>query len=173
MYQGIVFCPPPHNPPLPVTLSLQRPKEENNGVEYEDPFPLLEIPYNLVGLYSTKPRKWLLYCGYAISGSEGVLRFSGDNNNSNVDLEQGINPGDHYIYRSNKRSVLVDIGLRDKTRSTSVSQSRPLVDNLCLYYGGCPFSHVMEFACQACHLVPHAKGDEVSSDPFVYVDVDN
>lgn len=120
---------------------------------------LLRVPHSDLNTLSTKPRKWLCYAAYVICGATGTLW---DTENTVVELEGDVNPGDHFVYHLDAKAEFVDWKARDRTHSeASFTSQRTVVGLLREYYGGCPFTKVYETTCQCCHLIPRAKKNEV------------
>ncbi|KAI5115642.1 hypothetical protein M0805_004611 [Coniferiporia weirii] len=127
--------------------------------EDSDWFTALTIPHDLFSLYALKPRKWLSYLGYAITGSEGVLTHTQDKSvPSNMD--DLVNAGDIYYFHAINAIHFVDPDVISTVTFDHSSQSRSTIPNeLIEQYGVCPFTRAAEHHCHACHLVPHVKGD--------------
>ncbi|KAL5476786.1 hypothetical protein ACEPAI_2972 [Sanghuangporus weigelae] len=131
----------------------------------DDPRPvsLLRIPRQTIDLYSTKPRKWLLYVVTVICGVEGKLRYLNANEDiEDQEMEDMVNGGDSFIFHLSGEPNFLDWHLRDygSSRSSVTSQSREMPSELKDYYGECPFTSVPIPFCRACHLIPFHKGDE-------------
>ncbi|EJC98179.1 uncharacterized protein FOMMEDRAFT_143292 [Fomitiporia mediterranea MF3/22] len=123
--------------------------------------PLLRIPYNVILLYSTKPRKWLLYCDRAICGVDGHLR-SAATDISQEDMDDGVKPDDHYVYHLHGDPNYVDKTLNDRPTSWDSwsDRSHTIPDAFEAYYGGCPFTKTVIVACKVHHLIEHANDDD-------------
>ena len=128
---------------------------------------MLRIPHDVLIRLSTRPRKWLCYAAYTICGVVGTLFLCDEGGElSNVDLEGDVNQNDHFVYHFNDPPNFVDPQARGPKRSSpSVStRSRERNSELRGYYGGCPFTRIPdEGGCHCCHLIPHSKGDDVST----------
>lgn len=154
-----------------VLLSFLRP---NAGPDAKAPtlVLLLRIPHEVIELYCLKPRKWLHYVATIICGIQGKLRFKGGSEDiTDQDMEQGVDGGDHFIFRLSGEASLMDVSLRfrgNDSRTVS-SRSRVVPPDLSRMYGGCPFTKVRVRLCQACHIIPFNKGDEVSNHYAVYL----
>ncbi|KAI5115113.1 hypothetical protein M0805_000111 [Coniferiporia weirii] len=127
--------------------------------ESSDRFTALTISLNLFCLYTLKPRKWLSYLGYAVTGSEGVLSLAHDKSIP-CDMDAPINTEDIYYFYAANTIHFVDPNVISMVTSEHSSQSlSPIPNGLILQYGACPFSGFPGDYCQACHLIPDVKGD--------------
>ncbi|KAI5116607.1 hypothetical protein M0805_004826 [Coniferiporia weirii] len=141
------------NPQVSLNLRL------TSGGESSDWFTALTIPHDLFSLYAVKPRKWLSYLGYAVTGSEGVLTRTQDKSIP-CDMDAPVNAGDIYYFHSINAIHFVDPDVISTITSGHSSQSlSPIPNELIEQYGACPFSGFPRIHCHACYLVPDVKGD--------------
>ncbi|KAI5115640.1 hypothetical protein M0805_004609 [Coniferiporia weirii] len=141
------------NPQVSLNLRLA---SEGEGSDW---FTALTIPLDLFSLYAVKPRKWLSYLGYAVTGSVGVLSLAHDESIP-CDMDAPVNAGDIYYFHATNITYFVDPDVISMATSEHSSQSlSPIPKELIVQYGACPFSGFPGDYCHACHLVPHVKGD--------------
>ena len=139
----------------------------------------LSIPLAQCTTFAITPLKWLRFLGFAIYGQQG--RISMSMNGTEIDYTAQIEARCYYFIPDGKlgsytlRSFLtlltfsgeprfVDVDAVDnKTSSTSdVSIRRAgFRDRLIERDGTCVLSGHIARACDACHLIPHSKGDSV------------
>ncbi|KAH8112432.1 hypothetical protein DFH11DRAFT_1728611 [Phellopilus nigrolimitatus] len=105
---------------------------------------VLEIPIDMLPHFSSKPRKWLDYLGYALTGSDGTLSQLRDVEAVACDLDVPIAPGEVYYFHASGNIVFIDPDVFTTVSSHS-SQARES-----------GFRNV----CDAAHLLAHAKGNE-------------
>ncbi|KAI5115041.1 hypothetical protein M0805_009380 [Coniferiporia weirii] len=127
--------------------------------EGSDWFTALTIPHDLFSLYAIKPRKWLSYLGYAVTGSVGVLSFTQDKSIS-CDMDDLVNAEDTYYFHATNATHFLDPDVISTITSEHSSQWRSSIRNeLIEQYGVCPFTRFPRHHCHACHLIPRVKGD--------------
>ncbi|KAL5533609.1 hypothetical protein ACEPAG_69 [Sanghuangporus baumii] len=130
---------------------------------HPSPIPLMHVPHESMELYSLKPRKWLLYVAANICGITGTLRFfTGSEDLTEQEMEEDVNPGDHYVFCYVGEAHFLDWMLRDIpcSESTTSDRSSAVPEELKDFYGGCPFTRMPPEICDACHLIPVVKGDD-------------
>jgi len=141
----------------------------------------LTIPLNTCTRFAIYPLTWLSYLGFAICGREGHISDT-QNGQEIPDYRPDLNgpviqPGIYY-YISQRESYLCILGLfqplleprwvdvdmmNDRISYTSAQTSRradfrrDIIDRdvTCVMSGSPPEG------CQACHIVPHTRGDQV------------
>ncbi|TCD68288.1 hypothetical protein EIP91_011147 [Steccherinum ochraceum] len=133
------------------------------------PIPLLRIPSHLCTVYAYKPLKWLLFCGFALSGSEGTLHQGLDHDLVDLDA-QDVVPEGHYVYHLSGEMSLFDYRLRplprpelDEVAEWEVWREAPsneaLVEDVLAVRGrDCP--SMRHNLCEAFHIIPEVKGDQ-------------
>ncbi|KAH8114755.1 hypothetical protein DFH11DRAFT_186125 [Phellopilus nigrolimitatus] len=121
----------------------------------------LEIPSNMLPVFCLKPRKWLDYLGYALTGSDGTLSLSSETPADLCDLDLPIAPGEAFFFHTSGSVAYVDPDLVTTDSShSSTARETGFWDALLARDGLCPFSSVQPSLCDATHLLPHAKGNE-------------
>ncbi|PCH43035.1 hypothetical protein WOLCODRAFT_153087 [Wolfiporia cocos MD-104 SS10] len=138
----------------PVLLKVQLPQSENDWVT------ALEIPYDAFPRYSSKPRAWLDYLGYAITGSDGVLSLSSANGTAACDLDLLVSSGEVYFFHTNGPVAFVD----PHVLTTVSSHASSLCDSgfqpaLVQRDGRCVFTDAEE-DCEAARLLAFSKDAE-------------
>ncbi|PCH39248.1 hypothetical protein WOLCODRAFT_141162 [Wolfiporia cocos MD-104 SS10] len=138
---------------LPVSLKVKVP--QNGWVT------VLEIPYDIFPVYSSKHRRWLDYLGYAITGSDGILYLSSEITDGAVacDLDLPVSSGEVYFFHANGRVAFIDpyviTTLSSHSSCSRDSDFRPALierDRRCVFTGTGTY--------QAAHLLAFRKGDE-------------
>ncbi|PCH44109.1 hypothetical protein WOLCODRAFT_154146 [Wolfiporia cocos MD-104 SS10] len=118
----------------------------------------LEIPYDAFPHYSSKPRAWLDYLGYALTGSDGVLSLSSETTDCRnaCDLDLPVSPGEVYFFHTSGSVAFIDPHVVT-TPSTHSSCSSFLDDDfrrtLIQRDGRCVFTLSKEDSCEASHLL--------------------
>ncbi|KAI5116963.1 hypothetical protein M0805_001366 [Coniferiporia weirii] len=138
------------NTQVSLNLRLTSDGEDSNW------FTALTIPLDLFRLYTVKPRKWLSYLGYAVTGSEGVLSLAYDDSESiPCDMGDPVNAGDIYYFHATNTTHFVDPDVISTVPSDCSSRSlSPIPNGLISQYGVCPFTEVRWNNCEACYLIP-------------------
>ena len=116
---------------------------------------------------SRRPYRWILFAIGVVIGARGVLS-SGPNCSFDLDFVGPLTESAdlfYYISDDEKRRMFpVDpaIGRTHDTSSVHVAQGVPFHDRVAERdTRQCVVASMMEWACDAVHLLPHSKGDEV------------
>ncbi|KAI5117929.1 hypothetical protein M0805_009437 [Coniferiporia weirii] len=143
-------------------------------------FTALVIPLDLFSLYAVKPRKWLSYLGYAVTGSVGVLSLA-QSESTPCDMDVPVNAGDVYYFFATDTTHFIDPDVMSISTSgssgPSFKSSSPVWDVLISEYEGCPFTSFPGEFCKICPLISRVKGDayirrltqERSGDPRIHM----
>ncbi|KAF8346781.1 hypothetical protein F5887DRAFT_1271369 [Amanita rubescens] len=138
------------------------------GDEYQH---ALSIPVHICHQFSLHPLTWLRFLGYAIHGKEGYISRERDGEQVADYRPDGaaISAGNYYYVSQDNGFCLLDPkGMDDRTSCTSnvtsrrANFARDVVnrDRCCVMTGTVQF--------EACHIIPHAKGDQVRSGPLYH-----
>ncbi|KAF8323572.1 hypothetical protein F5887DRAFT_1290598 [Amanita rubescens] len=130
------------------------------GDEYQH---ALSIPVHVCQQFSLHPLTWIRFLGYAIYGKEGYISRERDGEQVADYRPDGaaISAGNYYyISQDNDLRLLDPKGMDDRTSYTSnVTSCRANFkqdvvnrDRCCVMTGTTQF--------EACHIIPHAKGDQ-------------
>jgi hypothetical protein len=147
----------------------------------------LSIPVADCLRFSYHPLTWLRFLGYAIYGKEGYIALEREGSEV-ADYRPGapISPGDYYYISQGESyssasgpvaySVMKDADFRlldpkvmdDRTSTTSNLTSRraSFKQDLNARDGCCVMTGTKEST--ACHIIPHAKGDQVRPESLLY-----
>ncbi|KAI9568616.1 hypothetical protein HD554DRAFT_2314212 [Boletus coccyginus] len=127
----------------------------------------LSIPLAQSKTFAVKPLKWLRYLGFIIYGRQGYISKS--MNGPELDYSEEIEALSYYFI-SDGEPRFVDVDAMDnKTSSTSdISIAAAGFRSALIERDGtCVFSGAPVYPfCQACHLIPHSKGDDYMSSLF-------
>ena len=130
--------------------------------------PLLTIPVVDASQYSTKPLKWLRYIMAAVVGREGELMiYIEDENDPEIhthlplDLEDVAPQRRALCFIPGGPISFVDVdGLDHLTTSEITTPSRAgFRDDIVERDGNSVVTEIDKELCDACHLIPHSKGD--------------
>ena len=139
----------------------------------------LSIPLAQCTTFAITPLKWLRFLGFAIYGRQGSMSMNGPELDYTAQIEARsyyfISDGklDSYTPRSSLTLLIflgdprfVDVdAMDDRTWSTSssdVSTGRANFKHALIQRDGtCALTGVDASYCDACHLIPHSKGDSV------------
>ena len=140
----------------------------------EETFPssqaLLTIPVTDASQYSTKPLKWIRYIMAAVVGCKGeLMTYTEDENGHEGHAHLPLNLEDAapqhrklcFIPEGPMNFVDVD-GLNHLKSSQVTTPSRVgFRDNIVERDGSSVVTGLEQEFCDACHLIPHSKGNEV------------
>jgi hypothetical protein len=130
---------------------------------------LLTIPVADVSRYSTKPLKWIRYAMAAVAGCQGDLVIYTEDETNHKGQTLPLNLEDTAPQHRNLRFIpggpisFIDVdGLNHLKSSQVTTSSRARFRNdIVERDGSCVITGLEEDGCDACHLIPHSKGDEV------------
>jgi hypothetical protein len=130
---------------------------------------LLTVPVADASRYSTKPLKWIQYIMAAVAGCEGDLVIYTEDENNHKEQTLPLNLEDAAPQHRNLRFIpggpisFIDVdGLNHLKSSQVTTSSRAGFRNdIVERDGSCVITGFREHFCDACHLIPHSKGDEV------------
>lgn len=158
-------------------------------LKQDDPFPTtaLSIPIEEIPYYTHFPLKWLRFLGYALYGVEGRLSETVGGVAVDYLRVDGLKPSYYYVpdtvterqistlFESFStpdplyplaRFCLIDVdalSCSSHTTSSSIPESRKnFRSNIWDRDDRCIMTGVDDSHCSACHIIPHARGSEVS-----------
>lgn len=110
--------------------------------------------------FAVNPLKWLRFLGYAIYGQEGHLSLS-KNGQDIPDYTAAIEARLYYFVSAGApRLADVDAAdVRTSVASSITSRRRDFRIDLVERDGTCVLTGDIESLCTACHILPHAKGN--------------
>ena len=143
--------------------------------------PFLSVPLNDLQRLSIRPLKWLRFATFAVCGARGDLSLSPGGPTVNYDATE---IGESYYYTHSGETYLVChllgvtiyiIGqfafvdynaLNERITSSSQTQRRSNFRRDVLERDGmfCVFTGETQDVCDAAHIIPRSKGDEVLSN---------
>ncbi|KAJ7207063.1 hypothetical protein GGX14DRAFT_456059 [Mycena pura] len=134
---------------------------------------VLVMPLDEMKKLSTRPLRWLRYMGYCIYGAEGHLQATILGHNA-VDPNQTTGLANDYYYFSSHPARFIDIeAIGDKITDSAMTPRRKSFrrevvnrDSVCIVTRGEPRS------CEACHIIPHSKGNGYLESLSVYRGID-
>jgi len=127
----------------------------------------LEVPHGVIQRLSHRPLKWLRFVAFAILGARGHLSHVPDGPTVNYnDVALDVN----YYYSPEGEYHLVDLyGFNDRITGSSGSSGSVLSESRVNFCDGvrgrdghCVVTEIHYLLCDAAHILPHSKGDEVS-----------
>ncbi|KAF8529573.1 hypothetical protein BU17DRAFT_79576 [Hysterangium stoloniferum] len=130
---------------------------------------LLSIPVSDASLYSTKPLKWIRYIMAAVVGCEGELATYTEDENDNegqtrlpLNLEDTAPQHRNLCFTPQGPISFVDVdGLNHLKSSQFTTPSRAgFRDHVAERDRSSVINGVREEFCDACHLIPHSKGNQ-------------
>ena len=148
----------------------------------ETPLSFLSIPRRDIKRLAVSPFRWIRYVMFAICGSQGDLSITPNGPAVDYEITEIPNNQNTYYYQpSGKLSFCVGFccsvsrlspgviafvdyeGLNDRvTTSDGTSRRRDLREDVIRRDGlACVVTHEEEGICDAVHLIPHSKGDDV------------
>ena len=136
---------------------------------------VLNVPVDALSRFVINPNrdavKYLKYLAFCLTGSDGCLSRSSDPGNQQNIQEAGAAPpeglsGSFYFFPLSYEYILADPDVQARSTSTSsISETSSscsiLRDSIVDVYGHCPFTRAKSSNCDACHLIPRSKGDNV------------
>ncbi|KAH8112431.1 hypothetical protein DFH11DRAFT_1879204 [Phellopilus nigrolimitatus] len=114
----------------------------------------LKIPSEILPVFCSKPRKWLDYLGYALTGSDGTLSHSPETPADLCDLDLPIAPGEAFFFHTSGSVAYVDPDLMTTDSShSSTARETGFWDALLTRDGMCPFTSLSPGLCDAAHYI--------------------
>ncbi|KAI9574401.1 hypothetical protein HD554DRAFT_2046869 [Boletus coccyginus] len=128
----------------------------------------LSIPLAQCTTFATTPLKWLRFLGFAIYGRQGHISMS--MNGPELDYTLEIQARSYYFV-SNGEPRFVDVDAIDKrsiyTSESDFSTGRAnFTQALIERDGTCALTGQRASDCDACHFIPHSKGDDYMLNLF-------
>ncbi|KAJ7193313.1 hypothetical protein GGX14DRAFT_589009 [Mycena pura] len=131
------------------------------------------MPLDEMKKLTTRPLQWLRYMGYCIYGAKGHLQATILGHNK-VDPNQTTGLANDYYYFSSHPARFIDIDAIDDKVTDSVGTPRRASfreavvnrDSICI------LTRVNAGNCEACHIIPHSKGDEYLASLSVHRGID-
>ena len=156
-------------PPRRINVSAQLPlvvDSENLDLSTEN-WPwihYLTLPVETLNTLhlSRRPYRWILFAIGVVVGAQGVLS-AGPNSNLDLDFVGPLTESADLYYNHKWRMFPVDpdIGRTHDTSSVYVARGVPSHDRVTERdIKRCVVGSMMEWHCDAVHLLPHTKGDE-------------